>query len=86
MVIGPKFVYRRHLQEFVVSADTAAPSLALDHNSGNWRQAAFAQFSGTINGQLQDKPEDAPGPGMQHDHDQLPKLVMLIATTITIQS
>ena len=64
-MIGLYFVYRRHLQGSI-PADTATPLMALDSYSGNWRQAAFAQFSGAANQQLQDKPEDAPGPGVQH--------------------
>lgn len=35
-----------------------------DAYSANWRQAAFAQFRGLRAGQLQEEPENAPGPGI----------------------
>lgn len=59
---------RRHLQgtdDLVGGADAAVSPL--DAYSGNWRQAAFAQFRGPGAGQLQEEPENAPGPGnLQH--------------------
>lgn len=58
-------VSRRHLQgtdDLVGGADAAVSPL--DAYSGNWRQAAFAQFRGPGAGQLQEEPENAPGPGV----------------------
>ena len=51
---------RRRLQH---SADVANDLSPVDAYSGNWRQAAFAQFKGLSAGQLQEEPENAPGPG-----------------------
>ena len=59
---------RRHLQgtDDLLGGVEAALS-PLDAYSGNWRQTAFAQFRGLGAGQLQEEPENAPGPGnLQH--------------------
>ena len=61
---------RRHLQgtDDLIGGVEAALS-PLDAYSGNWRQAAFAQFRGLGAGQLQEELENAPGPGnLQHFH------------------
>jgi len=55
---------RRHLQGTDdLLGGVEAALLPLDAYSGNWRQAAFAQFRGPKAGQLQEEPENAPGPG-----------------------
>ena len=53
----------RQLSEVNTAENRAASPYALDTYSGNWRQAAFAQFGGNTLQQVQDKPEDTPGPG-----------------------
>ena len=60
----------RQLSE--VNASQVGPSFALDAYSGNWRAAAFAQFGGKTLQQIQDKPENDPGPGESNfAHSQL---------------
>ena len=56
---------RRHLQSsYNASAEVAGTATALSAYSGNWRQAAFAQFGGLEGEQPQEEPENAPGPGV----------------------
>ncbi|DBA96514.1 hypothetical protein WJX77_003023 [Trebouxia sp. C0004] len=58
-------VSRRHLQGTDdLSGGVDAALSPLDAYSANWRQAAFAQFTGLGAGQLQEEPENAPGPGV----------------------
>ncbi|KAA6427609.1 MAG: hypothetical protein FRX49_02272 [Trebouxia sp. A1-2] len=58
-------VSRRRLQGTGNLSGGADATLSpFDAYSANWRQAAFAQFRGLRAGQLQEEPENAPGPGV----------------------
>lgn len=53
---------RRQLQANTAS-DMAGSPTAVDAYSGNWRQAAFAQFGGSAVQSVDGTPGNAPGPG-----------------------